>query len=904
MTVSSQAELNRPDLDLDSPLVAIRTAFLANVEVERLLRVRTKSAFRDLLKPDSLQRGRHDRFLAWLGGQALLCGTNSHQGTKLLGFAEALRACGNSEGAEGRLEELVGHARELRWLTGLSMMRVNDGVQEIRYQQILSDCLAEQTIRFVEASVRVTLKTGGYSGSVGVATRRRSLCVPNSLLDKSGVVACEDFVGGNSSILMRAVYTDDTATAGPVAVISCFHPLADFFRPWDETACERFYEIVNSNAGAIRTYLDSVRLRDQVKRFGVVLSSAGEKEDVDRRLLNVLVPQDTRQTDLPALVGHVISEHDDNAHNYGTYCCSFFERDESIAESLWQTLTVLPTSTESSLLEVRVASETVKSERLPKLGLIVAALAQGFVAEASGIPELSPSEIAAEEWPPAVEGIKLIGDLARALVDQGSQFLLQSALGQDTSVTEVNVQQILDACRSLPSVSRSLASSNDLVVTELRAAGKALTLDTEAVLCRLGSLQCTVVREIGDLWQTRPIVRLNPSKAAHVLETHAQDLVSAACPYPESIGEPPRLRLYSPRQIAVSDQLLLLTKSCYAVIEADRKRGEEKYEHYLGSYASGQSHTLQNALASPLILLEWNDLTRVSLGSRKAESLRGKAVVPASEMITLAKKLHQVAGELSHTQDQVHLFSWVMDPKNALARIAQRNRAKPSRAIEEIVIPSLIRGALLAVERRLTEPELAAAGRDRDLTKEEVKFLRLTIAHAVECCYRDDRAESRLQALRWLQTAFAPTRLTLETTFLNTATHFRSAAAVLATAMITELSQNAIKAAFRFASGQRGGALSDLAITTAGIGQDVRIGVSNRATSTDIESLRAGLEAARRQEAGVSTGGVKGLWQVQMLGKVGGGSLVDLELPRAIGPDTIAAGIILKQGSAETGVPQ
>lgn len=226
-------------------------------------------------------------------------------------------------------------------LVGFSLMRVSNNYQEIYYADILSSILPKLTIDFIKASVSVPRskdsKEYAWAGSVGQAIAKGEHYVPNSFRDTSGVVASEDLIGGDVSILMRCVYKDGSfydevkpAKKTPrdvIAVVFCFFPISQIFEDAD---LKSFSQAVDSCAYSIRSYCEHKDAHGNKLRLMKLMQQdhhAAAESMTAKDFLRALITPDTQNNPVGAVMGmHYQFEGDKALIKSVAVCEGFIEK--------------------------------------------------------------------------------------------------------------------------------------------------------------------------------------------------------------------------------------------------------------------------------------------------------------------------------------------------------------------------------------------------------------------------------------------------------------------------------------------------------------------------------------------------------------------------------------------------
>jgi hypothetical protein len=242
-------------------------------------------------------------------------------------------------GKDGDATSKYSQPKETRFppLVGVSLMYVSPHFNEIYYTDTHSDFLPDATIRFVENSVFVPRVARLWKGSVGkaIVNKEGAHCVPNSFLDEDGVVACEDLIEGNISILMKCIYRDESSekTADQVlAVAFCFLPIPDAFT---EAELKHFNAAVRKHAYGIRLWcrameaeVNNGRLHSLIQTHETV-SDGRATSKIAEAVLDALIASDTKHNAVGAIIGIYYDAKERGALTTESVriCGSFLERE-------------------------------------------------------------------------------------------------------------------------------------------------------------------------------------------------------------------------------------------------------------------------------------------------------------------------------------------------------------------------------------------------------------------------------------------------------------------------------------------------------------------------------------------------------------------------------------------------
>jgi hypothetical protein len=308
----------------ESALADIRREFLARLKEsgERRVLTQLKGGKKQLsARRARLSKGleKNSPFLvAWLSGLRDHAGDDQEARENLEVLKHRLEQ--KQQWTRDELHCLLGlqQGGKLPSLVGFSLMRVSKNYHEIYYADILSSILPKATIDFIKASVSVPRVKDGHddawAGSVGQAIKKGEHDVPNSFRDTSGVVASEDLIGGNVSILMRCVYKDSSfydevkpkkqTPQDVIAVVFCFFPLAGIFEPAD---LKSFSKAVDSCAYSIRSYCEHKDAHGNKLRLMKLMQqdhhASSQQSMTAKDFLRTLVTPGTQNNPVGAVMG-------------------------------------------------------------------------------------------------------------------------------------------------------------------------------------------------------------------------------------------------------------------------------------------------------------------------------------------------------------------------------------------------------------------------------------------------------------------------------------------------------------------------------------------------------------------------------------------------------------------------
>jgi hypothetical protein len=591
-------------------------------------------------------------------------------------------------------------------LAGFSLMRVSQHYREIYYADIISDILPERTLALIKNSVSVPAindawggsagevirwdgsvrRTIQWAGSVGEAIRRREeYCVPNSFLDPKGVVAAEDLIGGNISILMCPVYAMEDSKE-VIAVVFCFFPLPNIFVKKSLV----FSEAVNGHTPIIAHFCmakdsssSNERLMNVIQQYYV----GGKKGVTERELLKALVTDDTQNNPVGAVLGLCCTiDKDNNAVVKSVVTCErFLERQGWLPEFLklhgnelsielsgevhnWGKLTLIlrnPIEPDAFLCAI----PTYLVDPLKYLWKVFEGC--DFKVDLNDFPDSVSPRWEKEAKP--VERTKIAADMIVALTSQIVYFLDAVLSGEETAGEAdqylENIHQILSLEevyenayfksspgwnteryeRNLRDWARKLhrvtGSSCIAVVGQITDVDNLDPNANARILWRSKTAFARVNFQNWDQWLADRF-SLNDRLVSSDSLRRVDDLVFRQLPgfneafarslniefqypvplSPDSAGNPRgffRLCSLAPIKSEDSNPVVQLVSAFYSVILMERSKAEAETQATLAKYARGASHGLKNALAVPSLVL---GTPTADPGSRSMDNLARRMI--------------------------------------------------------------------------------------------------------------------------------------------------------------------------------------------------------------------------------------------------------------------------------------
>jgi hypothetical protein len=768
---------------MESVLSEVRAAFLRNLgeDGKRLLLEKTKVAI------DNLMTKEQDEFRialqVWLRAQA-------DDGDKFTRTAARLveRLRFRTRGfTDVEISELagIGITREqpLPSLIGFSIMRVEPRYREICYADILSDVLGSYTIDFIKRNVSV----GGerqedgrieWAGSVGQTIRDLKRCVPDSFVDARGAVASADLIGGNRSILMKAVAApsrtlpdeEEDAPREVTAVVFCFSPFAEFFCDDDDPIAMAFFDAVEGRGGAVRNYLKLQQSLAREEGISKVMRDGQQANETNELLLlRTLVGRDTRDTELGAVAGlHVVQDAEGNREATATaFCDDYLQRNQEFAEWFLREANAHVACTfQIGNVALRLAEVVVMSSDRPTvkqpvpLSTQLAMRLQSLWEEHSRLLQIGGTCVAAlDDTRLSFEcgRAKLASDLAVALLD-ASVSRLTEALGAAESFTPMRQLRLILA----------VTKAEFGLVTD--PAGEAETMEREIIRASshldggTGNVVALVPRILqprdkpSPFWKTRSwsvITRHATSTLEKFVRlarfADAQPTGRDVPPLPACLRDLQRAELSCGRdESGANRSFIILGLPTYALGTYEKAVNESpvanlvqylyggvlqqmrKEQQVIRQYAYRASSDMERSLDTALYLLHDGD--RLYMPSRANRILSLGMPLTAGDrehLLSFAHTMRSVCGQLRQVQREATLLSWILEPTKAVDGRAGLRRRRKEVAVGMFVAKAMLSGLSNGL-RRLSDSDLSAvAGTSRAIPQLRQKLI-LELAFAEE----------------------------------------------------------------------------------------------------------------------------------------------------------------------------
>jgi hypothetical protein len=772
-------------------------------------------------------------------------------------------------------------------LVGLSIMYVSQHYNEVYYTAIYSDLLPDTVTDFIKSRVFVPRVNGVWRGTVGEAIEHKRKVVANSFIEPNGVVACEDLVGGNVSIMMRAVTRHDTGTRShpghdTAAVLFCFSPLRGLFSTLE---MELFDQVVASHHTSIRLLCEFRETR-ATHRYLEVLAER-KHDDTDGEpdaLLRALVPNEITDNPVGSLMGVYCTEDADgrwvaSAVRLTTpFLARQLLRGEAESNPLIELVGKLGQTGRNR--SWRIGEEAWISAWSPTL-----------------LPSEGPTDCVVEdvrlsrpfgklrenfEHNRGTEAGNIACDMARALLGQCTQYV--SHLCSDGNESTAEAAQLLSNMRHILSTGQMegacaeefFAGLSELAETIKATAGEHAWLMAGGMPAHSAPIEPAtrsyptglqevrihaepfhaLIRE--QLSHSQPSIT-NPPKTntgeigqglwadpygiLAVLQKALGVTDSASFTYePVSLGSAgtahvillslrPLIGDRSGETRATRNVLVRLSTAFHEALVTEGAAA-------LAAYARGASHHFKNALADA----EW---LFGRFPDRATATFEGIVMSSAQRRLLdeLTSRALELRDEIGYLKRQADLFFWVMSPE----RLREAARAG-LRRFDDITTEGVVRGIRLGLAHRGAQWH-GSQGELRTLL-DEVALCHRVMVDAVREGAKSTEILPRLQKT-------LEQHLGLSLTYVHSALDLgvSGIAAQIVEAAVVELVQNGVKAAMSCSMGARELSIGS-EVSPSG---NVIITVRNTASSSDMGRLR------QRLERGRAATDMSGLWQLELL---------------------------------------
>lgn len=811
-------------------------------------------------------------------------------------------------------------------LIGFGLLRVNSAFREIQYASIHSDLLADETASFIKESFsiggeRTQAAALKWHGTTGRAIQMGGLCVPNSFLERHGVVACEDLVGGNISILIACV--PDSRNANVVcSVVFCFHPLANFFTEGDVLLRDYLQPTVLSRASSIRTFLlqrQAAAVSRRLSAIGPQMHSA-RGSDYERVLLHAVVPHETRNNPSGALVGFHFGDTTRVPREI-VFCEEFFERHQIVGQLLWAEQAPLGwnksdlriTADARQWAELRFIYRGGAPDQhlagLPVLSKLMAIFG-GECAEAlsKALSGLKLKDLGDEALPPAFERVKIAAGLAFAMLDQVVQFLAQLVIVRGgTERFDRNFKQILDAWPY--DNAQSLANLGQDLLKELRDLVPTAPAGTAAILGRIKQ-QPGATDETREFWKSSSRLRLGRDHASDLLAAlfRADGSTATGAEWIRRLKTGCRLdrlrplpfgqfQIYGYELPEPADPLIAMVEAYHGKVLAERERAALRNDGATANYARSQRNRLDGLLRVPHVLLRRSHGPAANVaGQLKREAVRSPHDELRPAAFRAAQILETVADEIGHVQDQTRLFFWALDGDLAERELAKIREDNPPVQLTYIVSRAVLRGLLLALAHKLTREEVASAFAHGKMHRPFMIDTLVEGISAILCTSRHlDPETSALWTFEQLESVLARHELWLKYDLSIPASVLLPAdQALVVESVLTELAQNAAWVTIRSAALAK--ASQVIRMTATGARAVVTVTMENPTIpEQDLQALREfeNLSSGQDVQGPSRNGLVRGLWHVREMSRLRGGSLISLTEPPYVSHDGVRIGVVI-----------
>ena len=687
-------------------------------------------------------------FIAWLNIQVQGGGANLQKVQRLVRILKNVPPGSSLTNEQvrdlGGLNEAPDNDSSLPSLIGFSMMRVEPKFNEIYYVDLLSEVLGEKTREFVLQTVSVRGKREQgiirWEGSVGQAVREHKRCVPDSFVDPYGEVASADLIGGNRSILMKAVTAsplrDGREDQDVIAVIFCFVPFEGYFNATDGVA-EAFYNAVDARSAAIRNYIQLEDVWNRQRQLKTLFDRADRRgPDMEGLLLQSFVPRDTRETrytEIGAFAGvHMIDGVSTDSPAY----CDAYLRDRHFADWLF----------DQNLKSVRYdisgdggydATITVKSvddattrpgadlklsltlQRI--LGLLWGRHCEKLKADGGCAEDVKDRPLS-----PKCGDAKVAADLARALIDA-----VVFRFGESISVKQPHVDEYIKLILTVAEAKFQLGISPDKdasdITNHINDAAEANRMGAAVV----GRIKSRV--EPHGYWKTHAWSRLTNVLGPDLLEklinvkkiAEENSIEEGGSTHIEPFGDIEWARIdggtdMSGRthsffliglpvlsggqyvDIVKESPLVMLVNFLYGGILKNMQVDQQFVKHY----ALQTSSTIVNSLAATLERLYGEGSVESPSLMKRIIALSGP-LLPGdrSHLLSFVNAVSSVGGQLRDLHCDATLFSWILNPDRARGDGAGPRLHADRIAATSVVAKAFLRG-LTTASIRLKDNEL------------------------------------------------------------------------------------------------------------------------------------------------------------------------------------------------------